>query len=451
MIKRGGLDLVRIVLHIVVCISLATALAARAAEPAAPLTEKKTPTADGSAAKSQATATSPAEAEANADGSTDEQPLRKNAPLTPGTVRRTITRPEMTAEQRKDWADRLREAYSGPSERWPVPFVERSVEWKEIGLLPAVKEPEKGSPEAEKIELGKLLFFDPRISGSGQMSCASCHDPELHWADGRTTGIGNHRKPLRRNTPSLMNIGLATHFFWDGRAGSLDDQARQVLENPNEMDAKDDVLVERLSKSSEYRQRFNKSFGDEAISIDRVAASLAAFEQTIVGGHSAFDAFLRGQREALSNEAVIGLHLFRTEARCMNCHHGPNFTDGKFHDIGLSYYGRELEDLGRYQVTKKAEDVGSFHTPSLRNIANTRPYMHNGLFPLIGVLNMYNAGMPALKRKPQQQDDPLFPIKSHLLQPLQMNSQDLLALKTFLESLSEPQRRVRQPNLPVDD
>ncbi len=174
---------------------------------------------------------------------------------------------------------------------------------------------------------------------------------------------------------------------------------------------------------------------------------LAARKCALLPGSRKFDAFLRGRAEALPNEALVGLHLYRTDARCVNCHHGPNFTDGQFHDVGLPYYGRELEDLGRYALTKNPEDVGRFRTPSLRNVSRTATYMHNGLFQLDGVLNMYNAGMPLYKRTSSPSGAPV-PNRSKLLRPLNLNGQDLADLKGFLNSLAEPPRRVRAPALP---
>src|SRR5690606_17949804 len=152
---------------------------------------------------------------------------------------------------------------------------------------------------------------------------------------------------------------------------------------------------------------------------------IAAFERTLIAGRSRFDAFLKGNHDALDGAAIAGLDLFRGRARCLNCHHGPNFTDGKFHDLGLSYYGRKFEDLGRYRVTKRAEDVGRFRTPSVRNIRSTAPYMHNGLFELENVVRMYVAGMATLRPRADQAGDPLFPTKSPLLKPLDLNAQDV--------------------------
>ena len=357
---------------------------------------------------------------------------------------RPMESPSALAEK----AERLRSVYQAPPTTWPAPDVDPGVAWSEIGLLPPAPEPAGNPGNPAKVELGKRLFFDPRVSGSGQIACASCHDPDLGWADGRTTSYGHRREPLRRNSPGLMNIGYMPALFWDGRASSLEDQARQVLLNPQEMSATPDSIVKEVSAVPEYRDAFREAFHDDAITVESVSKALAAFERSIVGGRSPFDKFLKGDRTALSDEAVRGMDLFRGSARCMNCHNGPTFSDGQFHDLGLSYYGRELEDLGRYKVTEKAEDVGRFRTPSLRNIGATGPYMHNGLFELTGVLNAYNAGMATLRRKPHQAEDPLFPTKSPHLRPLGLNKQDIADLKAFLESLTEPKLRVRAPELP---
>ena len=187
----------------------------------------------------------------------------------------------------------------------------------------------------------------------------------------------------------------------------------------------EETVLDLLSRSDEYQVLFQQSFGDGGITIERVAEAIACFERTIVGGSSRFDVFMKGKREIFQDSEWIGLDLYRRETRCMNCHHGPLFSDGRFHDVGLSYYGRKFEDLGRYRVTNDPQDVGRFRTPSLRDITQTTPLMHNGLFELTGVLNMYNAGMPTLKPKESQRSDERFPRKSPHLKPLGLNKQDL--------------------------
>jgi cytochrome c peroxidase len=361
------------------------------------------------------------------------------------TPARLPPRPTPTAEQAKLRAAELRAAYSKPPADWPKPLLDDGAEHRELGQLPEPPHPKDNPYSKDKAELGKALFFDGRLSGTGQAACASCHDPDLAWADGRTTSFGHDRKPLKRNAPSVMNSAFVPALFWDGRADSLEAQAKAVLANPDEMRADEKGVVGRLARVKGYPPLFEKAFGDPAVTLDRAAQAVACFERTLVGGRSRFDSFLKGRTDALTDAEVRGLHLFRTEARCLHCHSGPTLSDGKFHDIGLSYYGRELEDLGRFRVTKAKGDVGAFRTPSLRNIGRTGPYMHNGLFELEGVLRMYNAGAPTLRRPEKFKDDPNFPTKSRFLKPLGLNALDLGDLEAFLRSLDEPARRVRPP------
>lgn len=346
-------------------------------------------------------------------------------------------------------ATSLRSTYEKPTSEWPTPHLDPSVEHHELGSLPPVEHPPENPHTETKERLGRFLFFDPRLSSSQQISCASCHDPDLGWADGRRVGFGHHRQPTARNTPSILNAAHKTSQFWDGRSASLEDQAMDVIHNPKEMDGSERLVVPRLEAQEVYRKMFEEAFGEPGISLTRIAMALATFERSLVSkDRSRFDQFLAGKSSALTDSAIRGLHLFRTTANCMNCHSGPTLSDGKFHDLGLSFYGRELEDLGRYKITGKPEDVGAFITPGLRGVAQTRPYMHNGLFELRQLLVLYNAGMPTLKPKGDQVNDPLFPKKSHLLKPLGLKPDDLADLQAFLESLSEPPRTVKPPDFP---
>jgi cytochrome c peroxidase len=359
-----------------------------------------------------------------------------------------VPRAEQSAEERADRAAELRTIYAGEPASWPAPHVDPDVTWREIGLLPAVDHPADNPHSAAKEHLGRTLFFDPRLSGSGQIACASCHDPDLGWADGRTTSFGHSRKHLARNAPTIRNAAFQTHLFWDGRAASLEDQARQVLLNPDEMRSGPEHVVSLLATEPGYEALWQAAYGDEPVSIDRAAAAIACFERTVVGGGSKFDAFMKGNTASLSDSALLGLDLFRRDARCMNCHHGPAFSDGGFHDLGLSNYGRPFEDVGRERITGEPTDTGKFRTPSLRDATSTPPLMHNGLFELDVALTLYNAGMPTPQRKQSQADDPRFPVKSRHLKPLGLNKQDLADLTAFLQSLEEPRRRIRPPAIP---
>ncbi|PQO45563.1 cytochrome-c peroxidase [Blastopirellula marina] len=357
-------------------------------------------------------------------------------------------RPEKSAVKQAELAQQLRAIYSQPQDQWPAPNVDADVKWQEIGLLPEVTHPKDNPYNESKEALGKALFFDPRLSGTGQMACASCHDPDLAWGDGRTTSFGHSRKMLARNAPSTRFAAYQDSFFWDGRAGTLEEQAVAVLLNPNEMHADPDHVRKVVASITPYQKMFGEAFGDEEVTIERVGQAIACFERTAVHSRSRFDLFMKGRTNVMSDSAIRGMDLFRRDARCMNCHHGPLFSDGQFHDVGLSYYGRKFEDLGRYEITGEVEDVGRFRTPTLRDVTATGPLMHNGLFELAGVLNMYNAGMPTLKRKEFQAADKLFPTKSPHLKPLGLNRQDLQDLAAFLGTLEEPKLRVRPPELP---
>ena len=359
---------------------------------------------------------------------------------------RAAIRPMLTDQEYRDLAASLRADYSKPPAQWPRPTIDPGGEFEELATAPEPAFPEDNPYTKAKAELGRRLFFEPRISASGQFACASCHDPDLGWADGRTVAFGHERQALGGNGRVSPTSAPGYRLFWDGRATTLEQQAKEVLLNPREMRGGGErEIVEHIAADKTYRERFRAAFGSDDVTLDRLAQSVATFERTIVGGRSRFDLFLHGRRDALSDEAVRGLHLFRTAARCANCHYGPTFSDGKFHDLGLSYYGRKLQDLGRYNVTHDPADVGAFKTPTLRNVGRTAPYMHLGLFDMDGVLALYNAGMPTLRRKESQRDDPLFPTKSALLKPLGLNRHELADLHAFLDALSEPRRRVRPP------
>lgn len=363
-------------------------------------------------------------------------------------VKKKPPRPERTASERAIAAERLRDIYRGDSAAWPAPHVDPGVEWQEIGILPPVVHPESNPPSTSKATLGETLFFDPRLSASGQMACVSCHDPKRGWADGQSVSLPQ-AKPTRRHTPTIRNVAFQTALFWDGRAASLEQQAEKTLTNPDEMAASRDEIVRLLAGSDGYRTLFAAAFPGRPIEFARVVEALACFERTIVGGRSRFDDFLRGDAGVLSDQELLGLDLFRRDARCMNCHHGPTFSDGRFHDLGLSFYGRNNEDCGRYTVTGDPKDNGRFRTPTLRNVSQTAPYMHTGAFGLSGVLNMYNAGMPTLKQYGFQRTDPLFPVKSPHLKPLGLNRQDIADLTAFLGSLEEPPQQMWPPALPA--
>jgi cytochrome c peroxidase len=384
--------------------------------------------------------------------------LRAIADVIPSTVgpskvpttqaARLPARPLLGEQDYELEARQLRVQYAAAPDKWPRPNIDPGVEFHELGALPPVAIPAKNPLSKEKVTLGRDLFFDPRLSGSGEIACASCHDPDLAWGDGRTVAFGHGRTKLRRNAPSILFSAYQKYLFWDGRSGSLEDQAQMPVMAHDEMDGASGL--KRLNEIPDYRKMFLQAFGSEEITLANVGKAIATFERSLTAttGRSAFDRFLAGKTNALSDSAIRGLHLFRTDARCINCHNGPAFTDNQFHNLGLTYYGRKFEDTGRFNVTFDPADVGKFRTPTLRNIGRTRPYMHNGLFELEGVIAAYNNGMPDIKPTPAQKDDPMFPVKDPLVKPLGLNAQDRADLLEFLISLNEPPHRMEPPELP---
>lgn len=335
------------------------------------------------------------------------------------------------------------DTYRQPVEHWPAAKTHPEAGTvAELAPLPPLPPVDWHTPATEA--LGQQLFFDPRLSGSGQHACASCHDPDLGWADGRRLAFGHDRQAGNRNSMSILNAAWFDQLFWDGRASGLLDQALQPISNPVEMNADLDEVLTRLNGIPGYRRAFSAAFGSGPIDADQLAKALAAFERRIVSRPNRLDRFISGHYDALNDQEIFGLHLYRTRAGCLNCHNGALYSDGQFHHTGLSYYGRQYQDSGREQATGRVEDRGKFRTPSLRDLAYTGPWMHNGLFPsLRGVLNMYNAGMIGDSRL-----HPELPPLSPLIRPLQLSGTELDALEAFLASLSRRPLAIRPPALP---
>ena len=343
-------------------------------------------------------------------------------------------------EKASDYSACIAQLYRQPVAQWPAPQVDADVVWQEMAALPdhAPAPPENPFSEA-KAELGKKLFNDPKLSRSGQIACASCHEADMAFADGRRVSFGHDRQNGRRNAPSLVMSGYSSQLFWDGRGGSLEQQAMQPIVDPVEMAFDIPQLLERLNTDAAYHDQFAQVFGDGPITTERIGQALATFQRTLVKStrNTPFEQLLRGRPQRMTDEQLYGLHVFRTKARCMNCHFGPALSDEQFHNVGLSYYGRaKYEDLGRYEVTRKPEDVGAFRTPSLRLVMKTAPWMHNGLFVnMEGTLAFYNMGMPRPRPNAQQVNDPLFPTTSERLKVLNMDKDELRALRSFLDTL----------------
>ena len=272
------------------------------------------------------------------------------------------------------------------------------------GLDAFLPVPENNPLTAEKIKLGRKLFFDMRLSRDGSMSCASCHDPKLAFGDSRKLAAGVGGKIGTRRSPRIVNRVYGSSFFWDGRASSLEDQVVQPISDPNEMDLK---LADAASRVGV----------DEAT----LRNALASYVRTILSGDSPYDRYLQGDRTALTEKQRAGLKLFSGKAGCTACHVGPNLTDERFHNTGVGW----PTDTGRFAVTKKPEDRGAFKTPTLRDVARTPPFMHDGsLATLEDVVDFYDKGG---KRNENLDPD---------MRELRLSAEEKAALVEFLRTLN---------------
>lgn len=330
---------------------------------------------------------------------------------------------------------RLRALYERPVDQWPPAVVAPGVAYVELGPLPAMP-----APDVARAELGRRLFFDPTLSRQGDISCATCHDPARGWSNGQALGVGGDPLAAARNVPGLVGVARRAHFGWDGREIDLARQSLRPLIRSDEMGNADlGMVTERIASRPDHAALFTAAFAAPNVGTAQVGDALAAFLASL-DVPNRFDAFLRGDHAVLSDEEIVGLHLFRTRAGCVNCHFGPLLTDEGFHNLGLSAFGEPREDLGRYGVTRRSEDAGRFRTPSLRQVATTGPYMHGGLFPSIrGVVRFYAGGGGRVwARNAREAARPLFEPASRidpLLRPFSLDEVELAALVAFLRAL----------------
>jgi cytochrome c peroxidase len=268
--------------------------------------------------------------------------------------------------------------------------------------FPAILHPENNKPTPEKIALGKQLFFDGRLSADNKVSCATCHDPEKGFSNGEQFATGVEGQKGGRNSPTVINSAFHTFQFWDGRAKTLEEQALGPIGNPIEMNMKLEDVVAKLNKIEGYKKEFQKVFGTDVTS-EGMAKAIAAYERTILSGDAPYDRFKAGDKTALSEAAQRGMKLFFGKANCVACHSGHNFTDNAFHNIGIAG-----DDHGRHVISKTLGDKGSFKTPTLREIARTGPYMHDGsMKTLEEVVEHYNKGGNAH----EQLDEEIYALK----------------------------------------
>lgn len=344
----------------------------------------------------------------------------------------------------------LRKLYEQDSRLWPAPSVDSGVHWLELG--PLVSPPTSGildSVEQAQQLLGKMLFFEPRLSATKQISCSSCHDPDISWTDGRQKAIGHSHRVGRRNTMSLQNVWIQQELFWTGRVQNSGQAILQPLVDPLEMNTPIAVALEHINAVSGYTPFIYRAFAKNNLDEESLGIALSSYIKSLSSHRTRFDNFLAGRYRALSDEQVYGLHLFRTKARCINCHNGPFFTDFSYHNLGFSQFGTDRQDLGRYEVTGNPEDAGKFRTASLRNAVRTGPWFHDGSFQDIFLLvNMYNAGMPQPRPRKGQEESPLFPKQDPLLKPLNLTIAERDAIVRFLEAISSVPMGVKRPVLP---
>jgi cytochrome c peroxidase len=308
--------------------------------------------------------------------------------------------------------------------------------WLRPSQVPA---PPDNAPTAERVALGQMLFFDPRLSGSNAMSCATCHNPARGWADGLPTAVGHGHKVLGRATPTILNTAYQPLQMWDGRKPTLEAQALGPIEAAGEMNLPLDEALKRLREVPGYVEAFDKAYPGAGITLDTLGKALASYERTVVSSPSAFDRWRLGDEQAIGPQAKRGFELFQGKAKCSLCHSGFNFSDNGFHNIGVRA-GPEGDDDGRFAHRKIKVLKGAFKTPTLRDIALTAPYMHNGAYRTLGeVVDHYDRGGDDKRNL------------SPNMAPLNLSADEKLALVAFMKSLTGEPRAVVVPTLPLDD
>ncbi len=308
--------------------------------------------------------------------------------------------------------------------------------WK----LPATPpHPADNEPTAARVDLGKKLFFDPRLSGDGNMSCASCHNPLFGWSDSLPTARGAKSQVLGRASPTVINTAYNSLQMWDGRKKSLEDQAMGPMEASVEMNSDMKKLFDFLNGSEGYRQLFQTAYPGLPIDALTVAKAIASFERTVISNDSPFDRWVAGDAKAMTADQVRGFAVFvdPKKGNCAVCHSGANFTDNGFHNLGLASYGKENPDMGRYAQKPLPVLKGAFKTPTVREAANTGPYFHDGSArSLMDVVEHYDKGGD---------------VRSNIskdVRPLGLSAAEKRQLVAFMEALSSPPKSFELAALP---
>lgn len=347
------------------------------------------------------------------------------------TINNALAQDTMVIDSVLDWAKGIMQTSSSEQARQILD------EW----ILPkAAPSPNNKPLDPKKVALGKMLFFDPRLSGNGTMSCSTCHNPALGWSDGLPTGRGHEGMVLVRATPTIINVGFNKIFMWDGREESLESQATGPIVNPNEMHNTVQNMIKTLKSIPGYVKAFNDAFYGLGINVSRYRTAIAQFQRSVVVQNSPFDRWIQGDVSAMTAQQVRGFELFRNPGKgnCMVCHRPPNFTDNGFHNIGLPSFGNKNPDLGRHDEVQVDMTRGAFKTPPLRNIARTAPYFHDGSAKTLGeVIDHYMTGGVVQTN-----------LSPNMIKP-NLTEQDKKDLIAFLEALTgEVDPVLAQVNLP---
>lgn len=301
--------------------------------------------------------------------------------------------------------------------------------------------PADNKPTAERVALGKMLFFDPRLSRDRSMACVNCHSPMFGWSDGVAVSTGFHGKPMGRASPPITNTAYNSLQLWDGRQKTLEGQVMGPMTSGAIMNTDLDTFFKWINTSASYKEAFGKAYPDEPIDGKTLSKAIASFERSIISRDSPFDHWVAGDAKAMSQQQLRGMVVFMSsdKGNCAACHSAPNFTDNGFHNIGLASFGKENPDVGRYKQKPLPLMKGAFKTSSLRDIEYTAPYFHDGSArTLMEVVEHYAKGgevrtnlspsMKALTLSPSEKED----------------------LVAFLKALSTPQPKVEFPILPLD-
>jgi cytochrome c peroxidase len=292
----------------------------------------------------------------------------------------------------------------------------------------------QGNPYTpEKAALGKALYFEPRLSGAQNMTCATCHNPSFGWEVPVKTAIGAQNAPLERQAPTVLNVAWVHPFFWDGRAATAEEQAAGPIQSEKEMNLPLPEAVKRLKAIPDYDAWFKKVFPDRGVTAETLAQAIATYERTVVASYAPFDAWVDGDEAAISESAKRGFALFTGKAQCERCHTGWNFTDNKFHDIGTTATDK---GRGKFEPNNPLAQY-AFKTPTLRDTAQRAPYMHDGEFPTLeAVMAHYIVG--GIER----------PSRSPLMRPVEIDEREVADIIEFLKALTGSKQVVSLPVLP---